>query len=614
MTTKNTIVKHASEFYAEYDDHGNISELSKQKFDENGFLTFPPGFIDEKLLDNFLLEANKNLIDWNDGEIDLNSDFSKVKFRFVNSYTENNVKYWGCPLQHRITRGFGSVFPEENKNWLLGKRATIPTRSWNKKMASIVENTKMQSVGKFLLNANELSFHNGSVARTYPGTEGESKSFHVDPSGFTRNPLSAIKNNRYVVNIFTYLSDVTEQLAPIRFVPGSHNEYLRINEYICKKNNISSEINMMDKTQPLYEEILPDFLAEPIKIVGDKGTTIAFHYGLLHATTANKSESEDRTVLICNYANRNHKEFFQNYQKANKKFASYINEKELIENTFLGKGQQLFLRNLKRSMLGINSKIYSKIRAKKSIVLQLKNYIQYSSIPLEHRRYLNVGAGSNWQHPLFVSTDQALGVSMKMDLSKRIPLPFNNNQFINIYSSHFFEHLKYFQSQYLLKEIYRCLDVGGVFRIVVPDIGKWLDAYEQKNSTFFIYSSTGEIYPQDSWLRLIVRQFAEPVVDRYSDEELYDIYNNLDREDFLNYFESQCNEENDERLAIPDVHKAWYSEKRMKSLLLASGFQRVVRVKPTESSSKFFTDNYKRFDGVKPGRNASSLFMEATKE
>ena len=88
----------------------------------------------------------------------------------------------------------------------------------------------------------------------------------------------------------------------------------------------------------------------------------------------------------------------------------------------------------------------------------------------------------------------------------------------------------------------------------------------------------------------------------------------MNREDFLNYFESQVNEESDERLALPDVHKAWYSEKRMKNLLLESGFKNVVAMKPNESSSKFFVDNFRKFDGIKPGRNLSSLFMEATKE
>ena len=158
------------------------------------------------------------------------------------------------------------------------------------------------------------------------------------------------------------------------------------------------------------------------------------------------------------------------------------------------------------------------------------------------------------------------------------------------------------------------MDVGGVFRIIVPDIEKFLDAYEQKNSTFFIYSTRGEIYPQESLLRLIIRQFAEPVVDRYSDAELYDIYKKMDRDDFLAFFESKVNAENDKKLNHPATHKVWYSEKRMKHLLLDSGFTNVVTMNQNESSSEFFVDNFKKFDGIKPGRNLSSLFMEATKK
>jgi len=612
MSLKKTIVKHASEFYAENDQDGNISEESIKKFHKNGFITFKPGFIDIKLLDKFLLESNKTLLEWEDGDVGIESDFSKVSHKFVNSFTENNVSYHGCPLQHRITRGFGSAYLEQNKNWLLGKRGVISEIFWNSNMASILENTKIQSIAKCLLNAKELSFHNGSVARTYPGDEGESKSFHLDTSGFTPDPIGAIKNNRYVVNIFVYLSDVTDNLAPIRLVPESHNEYLKINEYICKNNKMPTEVNMMSQRN-MYEEILPDFLEEPIKIVGDKGTVIAFNNGLLHSTTANKSDSKVRTALICNYANREHKDIFKPYKKGSKKFASYIKDKKLIENTFLGKGQHLLLRSIKRFILRNIVKIHSYIRSKKSIILYFKNYFQYSSIPLESRRYLNIGAGSNWVHPLFVSTDQAPGTTSQIDLSKSIPLPFEDNKFINIYSSHFLEHLKFSEAQYLVRQLYRCLDKGGILRIVVPDMDSWLDAYEQKSLKEFEYNTKGDIYPQDSLLRLIVRQFAEPIVDKYSDEELYKKYNDLDREDFLNYFELKVNEENDPRLVFPDNHKTWYSEKRMTGLLLASGFQKIGRVEPTESSIKFYTDNFKRFDGVKPGRNLTSLFMEATK-
>jgi predicted SAM-dependent methyltransferase len=610
---KNTIVKHASEFYAEYDEHGNITEESKKRFDINGFLTFQPGFIDEKILDNFLFESNKSLLHWSKGEVDINSDFSNVQHRFVNSYIDNDVRYYGCPLQHRLTRGHGSVIPEENKNWLFGKRAVLQTFFWNKEMASIVENNKIQSIAKVLLNTDELSLHNGSVARTYPGVEGEPRTFHLDTSGFTNDPFGTIKNNQYVVNIFTYLSDVTENLAPLRIIPRSHTEYLRINEYICKNSNISDDTNMMAQSN-MYEEMLPDFLEGPIKIIGEKGTIIAFHNGLLHATTANSNESKGRTILNCNFSNRDHKKIFKPYQEGSNKFASYVNEKNLIENTYLGKGQKIFLRKSKRFIKGIiNSKIDLMVRVMRLINLKLTKYTQ-PSIPLEHRKYINIGADPEWQHPLFLSMDQSSTAAIWINLSKRNPLPFKKNQFSGIYCSNILNHLKYVECHYILKEIYKSLEIGGVFRIVVPDIDKWLDAYENKNTTFFAYSNNDEINRQDSLLRLVVRQFAEIVVDKFSDDELYDLYRKFDRKGFLNYFESQVNEETNSRFLIADNNKAWYSEKRMKDLLLASGFQKVIRVTPTKSSCKVFTDNFKDLDGVNSGRNPSSLFIEATKE
>ncbi len=612
MGMKNTIIKNASEFYASYDKHGNISKESIKEFQKNGFITFKPGFIDENLLNGFVSESNNYLKEWEDGDIDINPEVSNLDHKFVNSHIIDNVSYHGCPISHRITRGHGSVYAENNNNWLMGKRAVLSESFWNSKMASIIENDKIQLIAKRLLNADKLSFHNGSVARTYPGDEGESKSFHVDTSGFTSEPLNAIKTNKFVVNVFIYLSDVSEELAPIRFVPSSHNNYLRINEFICKNNNVHNDQNMMSQRN-IYEEMLPEFLENPIKIIGDKGTIIAFNNGMLHSTSANKTNAESRTALILNYANRDHKEIFKTYKNGSDKFVSFIKDKALVEATFKGKGQKVFLRSIKRNILQVKSKIYSSIRSKKSIILYLKNYFQYSSTPLGLRRNLNIGAGSNWVHPLFVSTDQAPGTSIDIDLSKQIPLPFEDNKFINIYSSHFLEHIKFSEAQYLTKQIYRCLDKGGLFRIVVPDIDAWLDAYEKKSLKEFEYNTKGEIYPQDSLLRLIVRQFAEPIVDKYSDEELYKIYNDLEREDFLNYFESKVNEEKDCRLIFPDNHKTWYNEKKMFLLLAEAGFQNIVRVKPNESSSQFFVDNFKHFDGVKPGRNLTSLFIEANK-
>lgn len=49
-------------------------------------------------------------------------------------------------------------------------------------------------------------------------------------------------------------------------------------------------------------------------------------------------------------------------------------------------------------------------------------------------------------------------------------LPFNDEEVSNIYSSHFFEHIKKEDAKQLLKECFRVLKKGGVIRITMPSI------------------------------------------------------------------------------------------------------------------------------------------------
>ena len=125
-------------------------------------------------------------------------------------------------------------------------------------MASIIECKTILSIARQLLHAEELSFHNGSVARSYPGVEGEAKAVHADLQGFTTAPFDAAANRRFVLNILLYLSDVTEQIAPLRMIPETHTEYSRLNDYIGQHNGQSSRKNFLDRGVPLYEEVLPE--------------------------------------------------------------------------------------------------------------------------------------------------------------------------------------------------------------------------------------------------------------------------------------------------------------------------------------------------------------------
>ncbi len=65
------------------------------------------------------------------------------------------------------------------------------------------------------------------------------------------------------------------------------------------------------------------------------------------------------------------------------------------------------------------------------------------------------------------------------DLSKK--LPFDDCSVDFFFSEHFLEHLSRNEGLYHLKEIYRCLKVGGVSRIVVPDLDYLVTNYANDN-------------------------------------------------------------------------------------------------------------------------------------
>jgi len=617
---KPTQVKHASEYYAKFDPNGNLSEESLVQFEKNGFLTFSPDVLGINHIDAFRDNANALLPNWDDGRV-TDENYEQEKDKFINSFKQNNVGYWGSPLVHRFNRGKGNVDRTKNTNWLLGKRATLSAQYWPKEMVSHIENQTILALSRQLLDAKELSFHNGSVARSFYGTVGESKQLHVDMSGFTRKPLEAVDKQHFVLNMFTYCDDVTEDLSPIRVVPGSHSRYKEINEYIAKSSLVDKNTHVLNRDLPIYEELLPDYLSAPIKIIGEKGTLIAFRCDLLHGATNNSVTEKSRLVAVCNYSNREHKEFYQSHPRSESKlrsaFSMCFDDVGLVETTFLDKSKDLVVMRL-RAMASNILRYFRKPKLFYIRVIQklIKTRIELGYKIFRHskREYLNLGAGCNWNHPLFISTDQASGVSETLDLSLKIPLPFPDESFRAIYTSHFFEHLKLSQVKYLFLQVYRCIKKDGVFRIAVPDLGGWMDAYENKNRMYFSYNLSGPAYQQDSWLRLITRQFADPVLDKnYSDEELYELYEKMSGEDFLNFLEDEVEKFDDPLLLAPHAHKTWFNKNKLESLLKDAGFNNIRHVDEKTSQESVFLDLPQMFDMVKPGRNEGTLFMEATK-
>jgi len=63
------------------------------------------------------------------------------------------------------------------------------------------------------------------------------------------------------------------------------------------------------------------------------------------------------------------------------------------------------------------------------------------------------------------------------NLNKNKPLPFPAGHFQAVYTSHTLEHLEYFQALKVISESYRILQLGGIIRIVLPDLARLTREY-----------------------------------------------------------------------------------------------------------------------------------------
>ena len=84
-------------------------------------------------------------------------------------------------------------------------------------------------------------------------------------------------------------------------------------------------------------------------------------------------------------------------------------------------------------------------------------------------RLLNIGCGrtchQDWENIDLISTSPAV---KQYDIRKRLPYP--ENYFDAVYSSHLLEHLSKIEGKNLINECYRVLKKNGVIRLAVPDL------------------------------------------------------------------------------------------------------------------------------------------------
>jgi predicted SAM-dependent methyltransferase len=123
------------------------------------------------------------------------------------------------------------------------------------------------------------------------------------------------------------------------------------------------------------------------------------------------------------------------------------------------------------------------------------------------------------------------------DLRRGLPLEKGSCELI--YSSHFFEHLDWRDGERLMRDCFSALKVGGLFRIVLPDMPSLFQAYLSRDADVFSLLDKEKLM---DWVEPATRTFI----------------------DYLNYCIYQHGE-----------HKCIYDSEKLQVLLRHIGFSRV---------------------------------------
>jgi|TARA_B100000745_G_scaffold86419_1_gene54181 SAM-dependent methyltransferase len=111
-------------------------------------------------------------------------------------------------------------------------------------------------------------------------------------------------------------------------------------------------------------------------------------------------------------------------------------------------------------------------------------------IRLSKNKYIQIGCGSSLKanfenidfYPLKLKD---INIKNKVSHDLRYPLPYKNKSFYGAFSEHTLEHLHFGDAINLLKEINRVLIPGSIFRCTVPDLKKYVNFYEKKDTNKF---------------------------------------------------------------------------------------------------------------------------------
>ena len=586
------------------------------KFKKDGFVKVPTNKSFQIAMDSVKQEIN-NLI--GDYHSEANSQ---------------NCRTTGRAIDQRLD----IKLPKEikNANDFYGKRYILDLTDFSEALLRIVEHEHILNIAKKMLDTENVVLHNGSLSGVYPGNTGNGDMYHSDTDNFcnSNKTLNLLDKDKFILNIMILFDDVTNYLAPMKIIKGSHEPYLhkKINNHVSNKLNYSNKFDNLIQSNWIYKELIEEFKLEEISYTGNYGDIAVMNSFALHKASENYTKDKVRRVMILNFGRKNDKEFIRKYPyKKSKLFLSKLKNKNIGELTYRKNSSFLFKSKwaIEAKVLLINKlikKVFKKIREPQFILTRLsrikfKIFLSYSYLMKNKRDYLNIGGGISFHHPNFfkfdvrddILYDKSKGL-VKFDLSKNKPMPFKNCSLSGIYTSHCLEHLTDKQVKFVLKESFRILKNKAELRIVLPDMKMMFDAFDKRDATYLEEFREKQslrsnyLWGYDSWLRLMTRSFAGHIVDKFSDAELERMYKDLDRNQFINEI-LKYEEFTPSNRFIPNVHKSYWDYEKLKIILLDLGFTQVNLSKRHRSMNKIMR-NRALFDNTAPKR---SFYLEAIK-
>jgi predicted SAM-dependent methyltransferase len=242
-----------------------------------------------------------------------------------------------------------------------------------------------------------------------------------------------------------------------------------------------------------------------------------------------------------------------------------------------------------------------------------------NQIPKEPR-YVNLGAGA-FYHPYWHNVDmpndfykdQQDNLHLTHDFTDKKQMPFDTKSIETFYCSHVIEHLNDEDVKNLMKEVYRSLENGGVFRITCPDMELQYKAYQNSDYRFWMnLRPWGPI--NNTMEHLLVENFATCIANKnkfpeyfIDEKEIREIYKNKEMKNFFNEISEKIPPKMNS--IYPEGHINWFTVDKISEFLKEVGFQKINRSGYLQSSKPYMRDP-RFFDSTCP---ELSLYIEAIK-